>query len=318
MSYRFSTIVVTLALIVSSAGCSAGGQSPTTPPSSTSSSAPSEGSSSPTAEAAPAPIVSAVVRFGTEAFTVEADPQVLLGGSTHHELGVTLTAPAGHDLEVEFVGSGRLSKQIDGTAGFVDGEVLLVGFAEPRDGSDSALEFLSQDESGDGSAAASAQSSTTVLVRAAESTDSPIEDADDSSAAPVPTTPKQTPATLTIGRDSASSATWGEREGGKSLVVTPSVWGRTGGMTVLEFGWPSILRLAPDADSAATVGSGAEKGEGTGSKPNSAGQSAADESMMEKQFKCHVLGAPTKDTWNLEPWRDDVPLAAVLAAKCNP
>lgn len=314
MSYRFSTIVVTLALFVSSAGCSAGGQSPTTPPSSTSSSAPSEGSSSPTAEVALAPTVSAVVQFGTEGFTVTADPEVSLGGSARPELGVTLTAPAGHDLEVEFVGSGRLSKQIDGTAGFVDGEVLLVGFAEPRDGSDSALEFLSQDESGDGSAAASAQSSTTVLVRAAESTDSPIEDADDSAAITSPTTPA--PATLTIGRDAASSAAWGEREGGKSLVVTPSVWGRTGGMTVLEFGWPSVLRLAPDADSAATVGDGAEKGDGT--EPNSAGQSASSESMMEKQFKCHVLGAPTKDTWNLEPWRDDVPLAAVLAAKCNP
>ncbi|WP_435300636.1 DUF2599 domain-containing protein [Timonella sp. A28] len=39
---------------------------------------------------------------------------------------------------------------------------------------------------------------------------------------------------------------------------------------------------------------------------------------MKKQFQCHVIGAPTKDTWNLEPWRPDGTLTAIMAARCNP
>ncbi len=39
---------------------------------------------------------------------------------------------------------------------------------------------------------------------------------------------------------------------------------------------------------------------------------------MHDQLTCHALGAPDKETWNLEPWRPDVGLLAVLAAACNP
>ena len=31
-----------------------------------------------------------------------------------------------------------------------------------------------------------------------------------------------------------------------------------------------------------------------------------------------AIGAPDKATWNLEPWRPDVGLFAVLAGACNP
>jgi hypothetical protein len=39
---------------------------------------------------------------------------------------------------------------------------------------------------------------------------------------------------------------------------------------------------------------------------------------MHDQLVCHGIGAPDKATWNLEPWRPDVGLLAVLAAGCNP
>lgn len=96
--------------------------------------------------------------------------------------------------------------------------------------------------------------------------------------------------TMTVGSSSALAATWATVEGGQSLRVSPSQWGRTGGLTVVEFGWPSVTRLAPDADS----------------------------SSMKHQFQCHVLGAPTKDSWNLEPWRSDIGLLRFMAKRCNP
>ncbi|MBC7292192.1 MAG: DUF2599 domain-containing protein, partial [Actinotalea sp.] len=39
---------------------------------------------------------------------------------------------------------------------------------------------------------------------------------------------------------------------------------------------------------------------------------------MRDQLECHALGAPDKESWNLEPWRPDVGLLATLAARCNP
>ena len=36
------------------------------------------------------------------------------------------------------------------------------------------------------------------------------------------------------------------------------------------------------------------------------------------QGLAHALGAPDKDSWNLEPWRPDVGLLATLTARCNP
>ncbi|QAY71942.1 DUF2599 domain-containing protein [Xylanimonas protaetiae] len=87
------------------------------------------------------------------------------------------------------------------------------------------------------------------------------------------------------------SATWGEREGGRSLIVVPAPWVRTSGdLAAVDALWAEVLAVHPDAD---TPG-------------------------MEDQLVCHALGAPDKDTWNLEPWRPDVGLVAVLQARCNP
>lgn len=104
--------------------------------------------------------------------------------------------------------------------------------------------------------------------------------------------PDSAPAALAIpiGQNAATAAVWTSGEGGKSLQVSPSDWGRNGGMTVGEFGWQSVVAFAPDGDS----------------------------DSMRNQFQCHAIGAPTKTYWNLEPWRPDVGLLQFMAKRCNP
>ncbi|MFS0699671.1 DUF2599 domain-containing protein [Cellulomonas sp. 179-A 4D5 NHS] len=86
------------------------------------------------------------------------------------------------------------------------------------------------------------------------------------------------------------SATWGEREGGRSLAVDPTPWARAGGLAAQDGTWAAVVAQEPEAD---TTG-------------------------MRDQFLCHAVGAPDKDTWNLEPWRPDAGSLATLAARCNP
>ncbi|MBT0994059.1 DUF2599 domain-containing protein [Cellulomonas sp. DKR-3] len=83
---------------------------------------------------------------------------------------------------------------------------------------------------------------------------------------------------------------WGEREGGRSLAVTPSDWARSGGLAADELVPAQVVAAEPEA--------------GT--------------STMRDQLACHQLGAPDKATWNLEPWRPDVGPLEVLVARCNP
>ncbi|ACZ31255.1 hypothetical protein Xcel_2237 [Xylanimonas cellulosilytica DSM 15894] len=87
------------------------------------------------------------------------------------------------------------------------------------------------------------------------------------------------------------SATWGEREGGRSLVVVPAPWVRSSeDPTAIDRLWSELIEAEPEADT----------------------------TVMHDQLVCHAVGAPDKDTWNLEPWRPDVGLVAVLRARCNP
>lgn len=86
------------------------------------------------------------------------------------------------------------------------------------------------------------------------------------------------------------SAVWGEAEGGRSLAVTPSAWARAGSLAAQEGLWAQVVALAPDADSPG----------------------------MKAQLECHELGAPDKDTWNLEPWRPEVGALEMISARCNP
>ena len=96
------------------------------------------------------------------------------------------------------------------------------------------------------------------------------------------------------------SATWAYREdeGGRTLMVVPAQWVRdtARGINVAQTQaatnrlFDELVNAEPEANSQA----------------------------MLDQLRCHVLGVPDKDSWNLEPWRPDVGLAATIAALCNP
>lgn len=86
------------------------------------------------------------------------------------------------------------------------------------------------------------------------------------------------------------SATWGQAEGGTSLAVTPSGWARAGSLAAQEGLWAQVVAQAPDADAPG----------------------------MQAQLECHELGAPDKETWNLEPWRPEVDALEMIKDRCNP
>ncbi|GII98518.1 uncharacterized protein DUF2599 [Sediminihabitans luteus] len=140
---------------------------------------------------------------------------------------------------------------------------------------------------------------TTAEGTAAEGTttdDAPASDdgaaaasSDPGSTAPGTTGPGA-PVVVTLGADALVSATWGEAEGGRSLAVDPSPWARGAGMAGVDATWSAVVAAEPDAD-----------------VPG-----------MRDQLDCHAVGAPDKATWNLEPWRPDVGLLAVMVARCNP
>lgn len=86
------------------------------------------------------------------------------------------------------------------------------------------------------------------------------------------------------------TTSWGIDEGGRSLAVTPTAWARGGGLAASDLTWAQLVQREPEADSP----------------------------TMHAQLRCHELGAPDKDTWNLEPWRPDVSDLEMIAARCNP
>lgn len=96
--------------------------------------------------------------------------------------------------------------------------------------------------------------------------------------------------TTTLGAAGIRTTDWGNREGGRSLAVDPTAWARSAGTAGTETAWAQLVAAEPEANSA----------------------------TMRDQFTCHALGARDKATWNLEPWRPDVGLIAMAAARCNP
>ena len=99
-----------------------------------------------------------------------------------------------------------------------------------------------------------------------------------------------TPVTLSIGEHGVVSARWRERSDGPSLFVDPTPWARASGEAGWALVWAELLAEHPEIDTPGT----------------------------HDQLVCHGVGAPDKETWNLEPWRPDVGLLAVMAARCNP
>lgn len=109
--------------------------------------------------------------------------------------------------------------------------------------------------------------------------------------APEATPPDPSPSPTVDRGPALESATWGEDEGGRSLAVVPAPWVRTAeDFAAVDQLWAELVETYPEADSPG----------------------------MYDQLVCHVVGAPEKDSWNLEPWRPDVGLPAVMRARCNP
>lgn len=79
-------------------------------------------------------------------------------------------------------------------------------------------------------------------------------------------------------------------EGGESLVTSPSQCVRDAGFVALNDAWQALIAIEPRANV-----------EG-----------------MRDQLACHLIGAPTKETWNLEPWRPAVGLRETMSNMCNP
>ena len=96
-------------------------------------------------------------------------------------------------------------------------------------------------------------------------------------------------AELWLADTAVTSLDWGEREGGRSLAVAPTAWGRSASQAAEEMVWAAV-----------------------------AAQPEAGTPSMRDQLDCHRFGAPDKPTWNLEPWRPKVDWITLLAARCNP
>lgn len=86
-------------------------------------------------------------------------------------------------------------------------------------------------------------------------------------------------------------AVWIEVDGRPSLEVTPTALLRRCALVgVGQDAWSELVVLAPDAD-----------------RPG-----------MAAQLTCHVVFAPGKDVWHLEPWRPVVDDAEMITTRCNP
>jgi len=99
-----------------------------------------------------------------------------------------------------------------------------------------------------------------------------------------------TGADLWLASATVAALSWGDREGGESLGVTPTAWARASGLAAQDLTWAQLVAQEPRADAA----------------------------TMHDQLLCHMLGAPDKAQWNLEPWRPDVDAFTMIAARCNP
>ncbi len=91
--------------------------------------------------------------------------------------------------------------------------------------------------------------------------------------------------------DLIQSARWVERGGRRSLEVVPGAAQRGSvDEATITAAWQQVLAVHPDAD-----------------VPG-----------MRDQYACHVLFAPDKDAFYLEPWRPAVGAVRTVAEGCNP
>ncbi|WP_199424411.1 DUF2599 domain-containing protein [Actinotalea solisilvae] len=203
-------------------------------------------------------------------------------------LSGTATLPLGSAVTVEDLGG---STRTTITGDVPDGVLALV--AAPAGGTIEVLE--------DGSAVVRDAAGTVVAGLAAPtpapSPDGVVEPASDAvrleQAAPDLVRvvgPPRGGAQLWASDSPVVTTTWTEQEGGRSLAVAPSDWSRVAGQAAADLVWAHLALVGEEATS----------------------------SSMHDQLLCHMIGAPDKETWNLEPWRPDVGFIGVLAAACNP
>lgn len=93
------------------------------------------------------------------------------------------------------------------------------------------------------------------------------------------------------GRALIDEVAWVEIDERASLEVVPSDLLRDCALAAVDdLAWAEVLELQPDADTPGMV----------------------------EQFTCHVLFAPRKQEWRLEPWRPVVDGREMIATRCNP
>ncbi|WP_240916290.1 DUF2599 domain-containing protein [Sanguibacter sp. HDW7] len=228
--------------------------------------------SSPSSEPVSAQVTDALGRTTTATLTgtgTGAAPKAALADGV---VVVTATLDDGDALAVRVEGA-RWKSFPDGSATLTDGG------AAPRVG---GTDPSAQDDAGTRRVTARAEDDGRTLVVTVE----PRSGAAASTAPPRPTT-----LTLSIAPRAVVSATWADDvEGGRSLQVDPTAFGRSGSTAALEAVRAELAAVGPEART----------------------------TVVDHQLRCHALGAPDKDTWNLEPWRPEVDYLAYLLARCNP
>lgn len=244
---------------------------------------------SPTLAPSPSPeVVSAEVRDAlgrTTTVTVpgaSGAPQVSLIDDV---VVVTADLPDDAPLRVHVDGA-RWKAFSDGSATLTDDDDLAVGGTRPsaRNAHGTRRTTTQTDDGG-------AQLVVGVVPAPSPADTEPAAASTTSTASTMQPAPTLTTVTLTIAPRALVSATWADNvEGGRSLQVDPTEFGRSGTAAALDAVRAELTAAEPEA--ATTV--------------------------MDHQLRCHALGAPDKPTWNLEPWRPDVGYLEYLLARCNP
>lgn len=223
------------------------------------------------------------------------------GSPSAPEVAESVTTPAGRILDVVLAGAGDLDVESE-VPGFDGGaditatltgpsatlEVTLVGATAEVMADRSAL-LAAADGSGGlttprATAAHGGRARVATDVVGSSVVITPRTRADDGATFPVEVTVSFAPTAI-------ERVVWADRlEGGRSLQVFPTPWGRTASQAAGAAAWDGVIALEPEADT----------------------------DVMHKQLRCHLLGAPDKKSWNLEPWRPDVGYTQYLLARCNP
>lgn len=213
----------------------------------------------------------------------------------------SVTTPAGRILDVALTGGGDLDLEPDAPRfdGGVDVTATLTApdstlaitlvDATPEVMADRSVLLRSADGSGglttpQATAAHGGRARVVTDVVGSSVVITPRTRADDGATFPVEVT-------LSFAPTAIERVEWADDvEGGRSLQVFPTPWGRSASLAAGAAAWDGVVMLEPDADT----------------------------DVMNKQLRCHVLGAPDKESWNLEPWRPDVGYTQYLLARCNP